>query len=451
MRKLGRVWSIALIALLANGVVWAQGGQESPDDGSYPPGTMVLYDYGQPQYWLQFFTNYLEDNPEATANVTVEMVQTEGEADARQKVQMSFTAAAYDELPDAMATAPVSMQALAEGGVLMDVTDFVEPYMDRFFPGTFDQITYKGRVYGLPKSLRPQLLFYNQDIFDRYGIDPARMDTVEGYIDVGRELRDKSNGAVKLSYIDPGSRTWRYYGRRGFMPQANARIWDDEGNVVIDTDEGAALAFGTIETLYEEGLLLRSAIFAPPLYEATRNEEVATFYIGAFWDEFLRKNLEDMQGSWRVMPAPMYESVGKRGAPVIGIQAIVDKPKSVYAGLYQEVWRTFHFDSAARKRWTDQMVEQNAPYPNPITMELLEDPYWKEPTPFYGTQSFREMEGTGLIDAAENMRVTVDDAEADLIISAELEKYIAGDQTMDEAITNMGTNLRSRIGTTVPR
>ena len=94
------------------------------------------------------------------------------------------------------------------------------------------------------------------------------------------------------------------------------------------------------------------------------------------------------------------------------------------------------------------MVEQNAPYPNPMTMELLADPFWKEPSAYYGGQSFREMEGIGLQNPSENLRVTTNDAEADQIISAEVEKYVAGDQTMAQAIENMGKVLRDRIGKT---
>ena len=41
---------------------------------------------------------------------------------------------------------------------------------------------------------------------------------MEGYIEAGRQLKEKSNGEVYLSYIDPTSKTWRYWGRRGLMP-----------------------------------------------------------------------------------------------------------------------------------------------------------------------------------------------------------------------------------------
>ena len=415
-------------------------------EGTFPPGELVIYGYGNPQFLLQYYDDFLERNRDIAPGVAVEIVQTEGEADARQKVTMSYTAAAYDELPDVVFTAPVSMQAMAEAGILEDLSDFVESVRDKFVDGAFDQIFYNGRYYGFPRSFRPKVLFYNIEIFEKYGIDPKEMDTVEGWIEVGRKLKKSSNGEVFLSYIDPGHRTWRYFGRRGFMPQANARIWDDEGDVVIDTDPGAKLAFDTLDTMYKEDLLFKSAIFQPPLYEATRDGKIATYYIGAFWSEFLRQNLPDMEGKWRVMPAPMFEDIGTRGAPTVAIECIVKKPKMPYAELYKKYWLDFHLNGEARNRWTDKMVEQNAPYPNPITPELLADPYWKEPSAYYGGQSFREMEGIGLQNPSENLRVTVKDAEADQIISAEVEKYVAGDQTMDQAIKNMGKVLRDRIG-----
>ena len=441
------VASVLFLIVLMPAPVFARGQKEAAvSEGEFPPGKMVYYAYGNPQYHMQYFEGFFERNKDIAAGVSVEIVQTEGEADARQKIMMSYTAGAFDELPTCVSTAPVSMQAMADAGVLLDITDFVMSVKDKFVDGAFDQLLFRGRYYGFPQSLRPQLLFYNIEIFEKYGIDPKEMDTIEGWIEVGRKLKTAGKGEVYLSYVDPGSRAWRYYGRRGLMPQANARIWDDDGNIVIDKDPGTKLAFGTLDQMYQEGLLFKSAIFKPPLYEATREGKVATYYIGAFWSEFLRQNLPDMEGKWRVMPAPMFKDIALRGAPVVGPKSLIKKPKMVYAELWKKYWLDFHFNGEARKKWTDAMVEQNAPYPNPITKELLADPYWKEPSKYYGGQSFREMEATGLENPSQNLRVTIKDAEADQIISAELEKYLAGDQTMDKAISNMGQVLRDRIG-----
>ena len=414
-----------------------------------PPGQMITWAFGQPRFLQMWIEDYLARNN--IEGVTSEMVTTTGEEEVRERTMLAFTGNAFDDMADVISTFPVSMQAMADAGMLVDLTEYLEPLEDRFVPGTFDQIYYKGRLYCLPRSLRPQLLFYNQALFEQYDIDPERMQTFEGYLEVGRELKEASNGEVFLSYEDPATRTWRYWGRRGLMPQANARIWDDEGNVVIDTDPGARKAFEYLASLHNEGLLYNSVILEPPLYEATRQGQVATFYIGAFFDEFLKANLQDMAGNWRVMEAPVFEGMEEfGGAPVVDIQCLTNKPDAPYVDLYKDIWYDYNFNSEARQAYTLRVIEENGPVQNPISLEMLAEPFWQEPDPFYGGQSFRQMEGQGLQNVSPNMRVTTADAEADAIISAELEKFVANAQTMDEAIANMGTILRDRIGQAPP-
>ena len=55
-------------------------------------------------------------------------------------------------------------------------------------------------------------------------------------------------------------------------------------------------------------------------------------------------------------------------------------------------------------------------------------------------------ESDGLANPSKNLTVTPQDAEADIIISAEIEKYVAGEQTMDQAIANMDKELKLKIG-----
>lgn len=113
------------------------------------------------------------------------MASYSGEAEVRQQIMMTVNAGAMDDLPTAISTFPVSMQVLVEAGLLADITDYVTPYLDQFVEGAFDQATYNGRIYGMPYTLQPKMLFYNQDIFDQYEIDPQRMSTFEGYIGGG--------------------------------------------------------------------------------------------------------------------------------------------------------------------------------------------------------------------------------------------------------------------------
>lgn len=410
-----------------------------------PAGKIVTWAFGQPKFLQLWNEDYLARHPEIKG-VTSDMVTTTGEEEVRTKTMLAFTSSTFTDVADMISTFPVSMQAMADAGMLVDNTEFLTPLKDKFVAGAFDQIAYKGKLFCLPRSLRPQMLFYNKEIFDKYGIDPAQLKTFEGYLEVGRTLKQKSNGEVFLSYEDPSTLTWRYWGRRGLMPQAGAKIWDDAGNVVIDTDPGAQKAFKYLETLHKEGLLFNSKMLQPPLYEATRQGKIATYYVGAFFDEFLKANLKDMAGKWRVMEPPVFKDLNLGGAPVVDIQCLTNKPGTPYVDLARQIWVDYNFNNEARIAYTKNVITQNGPVQNPLSKAMLDDPFWKEPDPFYGDQSFRQMEGAGLKNVSVNLRVTTKDAEADTIITAELEKFVANGQTMEQAIANMAKNLRDKIG-----
>ncbi len=154
-----------------------------------------------------------------------------------------------------------------------------------------------------------------------------------------------------------------------------------------------------------------------------------------------------MAGKWRVMIAPVFKGLNIGVAPVVDIVAITAKPNAPYAELYKRIWYDYNFNSPARQAYTLEVLKQNGPVQNPISKAMLEEPFWKQPDPYYGGESFKLMEGMGLGNVTQNMRVTTADAEADTIISSELEKFIANAQTMDQAIANMGAVLRDKIGT----
>ena len=428
----------------------ASGGTSGSEAGvtQYPAGTLTIYMNGNPQYRQQYFETWLEEHRDIAPEVEVEFVQVESNADAREKVTMTALAGATEDLPDAVFLDRLNLMDLVEADLLLDETEFLSPLVDKMVDGAVDEGIVQEKMYGLPDSVRPQLLMYNKAIFDQYGIDPEMMATMDGYIETGRQLKEKSNGEVYLSWIGSNDMTWKCWGRRGLMPQANAKIWDDEGNVVIGQDEGTKLALGTLDTLYSEGLLMRVEMYDPAMYDATNHHQIATYYLGAYWDEFMRQNCQATAGEWRVMSAPVFEEVGTVGAPVSSYMCIVNKGEdTVYQGLLEQIWHDYTFDSASRMAWTESMEEQNAPYSNPISLEMLEDEFWKEPSDYYGGQSFREWEALTLQNGSANLIVTPQDAEGDTIISAEIEKYVAGSQTMEQAIANMDANLKAKIGT----
>lgn len=410
----------------------------------YPEGTFLYCSAGLPQYKKIYYDNFLERQGENGEGVNVDY-QTMDAATLQQRLIMGFTAGTFDDLPDVVFVGPTEIAEFEKYGLLMDLTDILEPFRDLLVDGALDGLTFNDKIYAFPDEVRPQVLYYNREIFEEYGIDPERCETIEGWIEVGRELKEKSGGEIYLSNYDPGANTWRYYGRRGFIPQANGNIFDEEGNVVFDTDEGVKKGLETLDILMSEELLLAAPWFDTSCFDAIRDNKIATFYIGAFYDEHLQKNVPEEAGKWGILTAPYYEEIGTVGAPVVGGAAIVNKPDNKYAQLYTDIWKDYNFNFEERKVYVQQMMDEGGPYSNTVVLEALEDEFWQQGDEFYGGQSLMKAETDGLVNASAPLRVNENDALADSVISPEIEKYLAGEQSMDEAISNAAEQLRMKI------
>ncbi|NCC65609.1 MAG: extracellular solute-binding protein, partial [Spirochaetia bacterium] len=320
---------VALMVLLMVVPLLAQGSRDTkasvdPSSQVYPKGTILIWSTGQPQFRKMYYQDWLERNRDIAPEVNIEVETIATMADGQQRLAMYALSGDYTSMPEVIMLDTVGIVELSSAGLLQDLTDYYLPIADQFVDGAASDATVNGRIFGLPDAVRPQLLFYNAAIFEKYNIDPAMMSTFDGYYEAGKLLKERSNGKVFLSYIDPSTFTWRYWGRRGLMPQANARIWDEQGNIVIGSDPGTKLALNYLDKLNREGLLYKTRMFQQPLYEATDDGIIATYYIGAFWDEFMRKNITRTAGDWRVMNAPVFKEVGTAGAPVSTSFCLVD-------------------------------------------------------------------------------------------------------------------------------
>jgi multiple sugar transport system substrate-binding protein len=257
---------LLLLALILFPVA-ATGSRDASAGGSatvYPPGDIMIWETGQPQFRNVYYEGFLNRNRDIAPNVNIQAETLKTMADGQQKIAMYALSGDRASMPEIIMMDTVGVVQLASAGLLVDMTDFYTPLGGEFVDGAARDATVKGRIYGLPDAVRPQLLFYNAEIFEKYNIDPAMMSTFDGYYEAGRLLKERSNGQAFLSYVDPGSYTWRYWGRRGLMPQANARIWDEQGNIIIGSNPGAKLALGFFDRLYNGGGHVNNAVFLRP-------------------------------------------------------------------------------------------------------------------------------------------------------------------------------------------
>ena len=114
------------------------------------------------------FLKTLEEFRAAYPHIRVELDMNEAEA-FRAKMR---TAIAADEAPDVFYyNAGGLLKAFVDAGKVLPLDDYLsQDVWDRLIDGTLANMTFDGKVYGLPYTLACSVMFCNKELFDRYNV-----------------------------------------------------------------------------------------------------------------------------------------------------------------------------------------------------------------------------------------------------------------------------------------
>lgn len=146
--------------------------------------------------------------------------------DTQQKMMISLAAGTP---PDLVQVEQAQVRNLAAMGVLtplddlgLDVSDFVDTLIADCY--------YKGQLYGLPFNRSTPLLYYNQDMFTRAGLDARPPATWQDLLDYSTKLTSREGSTVT---------TWGYQAAPNFW-FFEAKVWQNGGEMA-DDDTGELL------------------------------------------------------------------------------------------------------------------------------------------------------------------------------------------------------------------
>lgn len=171
----------------------------------------------------QVVAEFEKNNPD----IEVEFVQLSW-ANGFDKIVTAFAA---DSAPDVLELGNTWVSNFADSGVLMDMTEIEKEQTDII---GWNSASYKGIPYGVPWLLGTRAMFYNLDLFEAAGLDPANPPTTW---DETLEAAEKINAlgddvyGFGLASGEPYS-PWQEW----FLPA----VWGNNGKVV-STDLTTAL------------------------------------------------------------------------------------------------------------------------------------------------------------------------------------------------------------------
>ncbi|QPC84945.1 sugar ABC transporter substrate-binding protein [Phototrophicus methaneseepsis] len=143
-------------------------------------------------------------------------------------IQTLWASGDSSQIPDVAFLTPIT--TYASDGVLEPLDPFIEETgFDRedFWPGLLEYAMYDGTVYGFPRDISTEVLYYNKDIFDEVGLEYPNEDWT---------WDDLLAAAEQLTIAAPNGRVSRYaLGMEGgkyqlWVAQNNGGILDDMVN-----------------------------------------------------------------------------------------------------------------------------------------------------------------------------------------------------------------------------
>ncbi|MDA3947827.1 MAG: sugar ABC transporter substrate-binding protein [Spirochaeta sp.] len=240
MRRLSILMALVLTGIVAMAFA---GGAAEEEDGQrvLKIASWSIQEAGTQGYFEELAADFEAANPD----VTIEWI---GFPYGQLREQVLIQASAGDP-PDVVQTARGWLSDFANSGFFQPMEGLVSnAYIEDIFPEIREDLRYEGTLYAVPWFYSPFVLFYNTDLFEEAGLDPASPpETYEEALQVASrlaELQDPDGNRVYGLGIATSSVPVSGASVFSFLMSFGGGVWDEDGNIIIDSEENLrALAY----------------------------------------------------------------------------------------------------------------------------------------------------------------------------------------------------------------
>jgi multiple sugar transport system substrate-binding protein len=228
--------------------------------------------------------------------------------------------------PDVATSDYISLPQFAIDGTMMDLTDRIDGgFRSQLVPQAWDQVTFDGRVYGVPIDIEPMVMFYRRDLFEQHGIAVPR--TWPEFEQAARDLK-AANPDVRLTSFFTNSGPHL----AGVAQQAGGQWFSTAGGhwSLEFTDPGTLRVAEFWQRLVDEDLVRPVPINSQQWQAGINSGTIATYLDGAWAAAALMRSNPDGAGKWAAAPLPQWDparpAVGVKGGSVFGITKDSEHP-----------------------------------------------------------------------------------------------------------------------------
>lgn len=299
-----------------------------------------------------------------------------GHSDVRDKA-LAGCAAGGADLPDVVTieNSEAEVYWARFPDCFVNLKDFgVEKYKDAFAPFKWAELSAGDAIYSLPWDSGPAVVFYRRDIYEQAGVDPASIKTWDDFIEAGKKILAATDGKVKMGTINlSDDDAW-------FRPLANQQgcsYFDAAGETITVNQPGCVNALEILKKLNDAGLLALGDWGAQIQYVKTG--AVAGSLYGGWYEGTIRSNAPELEGKWGVYEMPAATEGGVRAANWGGSSLAITSASQ----NKEAAWAYIEYALATNEGQISMLKNRGLV---PSLLASLEDPYVKEPQPYWGGQ-----------------------------------------------------------------
>ncbi|MFD6192883.1 extracellular solute-binding protein [Streptomyces sp. NPDC060275] len=193
------------------------GSSDGAGDGRTALDVWLMRDSVSAEFQKEFETGFEKAHPEIDVRVQIQEWEGIGE-----KVTAAL---ASNDAPDVIEVGNTQVAQYAQSGGLTDFSDRVgELGGGDWLEGLAEPGSYEGKQYGIPYYAANRVVIHRTDLFEKAGIDPARIRTRDQWMAATRRL---NTGGAQGIYL-PGQ---NWYVLSGF-------VWDEGGDLAVKSGGG---------------------------------------------------------------------------------------------------------------------------------------------------------------------------------------------------------------------
>jgi len=302
------------------------------------PTKITFMSWGGVERFQKWIDAYKGTFPELASWLTVEAASGGGGDGDMFSLFRTAMAAGGEGIPDIFESNANNIPEFSTRGLMISLDNYFATTKEQLIPAAKKVASYNGHMYGVPMQVKTKVWWYRKDMFDKAGIKPADVKTLDDLINAGKALRGAYPEASLFNLAPKSSGGWlamllSYYEDLKFAEGKDA--WN------VTKDERFAQMCEVVKTIYKSEITSPVGDWSSDWSPALTDSKIASVIgpSGASWmAEFLPQFDTVHSGEWGAALWPEFSRYGSEaGGSVWAITKYSKNPDAAF-----EYLKNFH-------------------------------------------------------------------------------------------------------------